>query len=146
MGKVFTIANSQNMNNYLTKVFGEIDLGIQEAINQTIDEIGKELSKKLRDTSPPKPGSKRARKYAKGWRYRASKLQSDGSFSAVVYNARYGWLTHLLEYGHPVRKKDGSVRWVEGQPHIGPADEWCKTEGVAKLQRAIQNELSKIKT
>ena len=145
MSKVFNIANSKNMTDYLTKVIGDIDLGVQEAVNQTIDELGKECSKRLRNTSPKAKGP-HGGKYAKGWRYRAKKMQSDGSFSAVVYNAKYGWLTHLLENGHPVRKKDGEVTWVAARPHIGPVNDWLQTDGVKKLQEAIQREIKNIKT
>ena len=141
MNHVFNIANSKNMTDYLTKVFGDIDLGIQESINATIDKIGKECSKKVRSLSPKDRG-----KYAKGWRYRAKKLQSDGSFSAVVYNAKYGWLTHLVEFDRPLVINGEKVKTIKGQPHVAPTNEWLQTEGVKMLKTAIQNEVKNLKT
>lgn len=138
MGHVFRIADWDHAQKYLEKVFGEVDLGVQEAVNQTIDEIGKEAAKRVRNASPKDRG-----KYAKGWRYRAVKMQPDGSFSAVVYNAKYGWLTHLVENGHPLRTKKG-FKWIKGYPHISEVNKWVQTEGVAKLQDCIQKEINKI--
>lgn len=142
MSKVFNIANSDNMDKYLTKVFGDVDLGVQEAINQTIEKIGKETAKRVRAESPKGYSGK----YAKGWRYRAKKVEVDGSFSTVVYNASYGWLTHLLENGHPIISKGAVVGYAKPQPHIAPVSEWVQTEGVKMLTDAIQKEIQNLKT
>ena len=143
MGHTFNIANSQNMTDYLTKVIGDIDLGVQEAVNKTIDKIGKEAAKQVRERSPKRKGGA----YSKGWRYRARKLQADGSFSAVVYNAKYGWLTHLLENGHPIINKKGEkVGYAKAYEHIKPVNDWLHTEGVKQLQDAIQKEIQNLKT
>ena len=140
-GHTFNIANSENMTAYLTKVFGDIELGVQEAVNESIDKIGKETSKRVREASPKKTG-----KYAKGWRYRARKMQPDGSFSAVVYNAKYGWMTHLIENGHPIVSKGSVVRTVKPRPHIKPVNDWVMTEGIKILTDAIQKEIKNLKT
>lgn len=149
-GHTFTIANSDNMEKYISKVLGEVDLGVQEAINATIDKIGKEGAKMVRNKSPQKGTAEYATgNYAKGWRYNATKRQADGSFSAVIHNAKYGWLTHLVEFSHPVFKKGPNgekiVTRSKATPHVAPTQEWLNTEGVKMLSDAINQEIQKIK-
>lgn len=147
MSKTFTIANSDSMNKYISKVLGEVDLGVQEAINETIDKIGKTGSKKVRELSPKKSG-----KYAKGWRYNATKRQPDGSFSAVIHNAKYGWLVHLLEFGHPVFGKDAQGNTIvkkdptKKNDHVEKTQEWINTEGLQMLINEINQQIMNIKT
>lgn len=138
MSHVFTISNSDSMMKYLNKVMQDVNLGTIEAINETVEKIGKETAKRVRDASPERTG-----KYKRGWRYRAKKVEADGSFSTVVYNAKYGWLTHLIENGHPIKTKDG-VKQVKGQPHISEVNKWVQTEGLKQLADAIQREIKKI--
>ena len=136
MSKTFNIADYNAVNAYISKVLGEVDLGVQEAINETIDQVGKENRKK-------------SGKYAKGWRYNATKRQTDGSFSAVIHNAKYGWLVHLLEFGHPVFKKDANGNTVviqaRANDHVARTQEWLNTEGLKMLADGINKEISKIK-
>lgn len=143
--KNINISDSKQLTDYTTKVFGEISLAVQDAVNQTLDEIAKECVKQLKAKSP-KEKIKSGGRYAKGWRYKTTKVRADGSFSVVIYNGRYGWLTHLLENGHPLKQKDGSVVWVEGRPHIKPVNDWLQTDGVKKLQETISQNIQNIKT
>lgn len=79
----------------------ELDEAISEAlkeyalkIDDTIQEATKKAVRKgtseLRKVSP---GS-----YAKYWRHKANKSRL--AYSETIYNDRYAWLTHLLEFPH----------------------------------------------
>lgn len=92
----------------IAKILEEYGQKVAENVDEIAAEVAQEAIVELKQTSPKKRG-----KYAKGWRKR--KLKS-GRW--VVYNFKYGNLTHLLEYGH-VKRNGGRTRAF---PHIKQAE------------------------
>ena len=128
----------------LSETLGVCSLAIQDAVNQAAEKVGKEAVSKLKATSPKGDNKKHA--YSKGWKYKVTKVQADGSFDIKIYNATYGSLTHLLEKGHPLVRNGAVIGRVKAQPHIGPVNDWVQTEGFKQIADAVQKAIQQIKT
>lgn len=122
-----------NINiNELTKTVNKIlqDYGneIAEGARVSSQQVAKETVKQLKATSPKNPhGSKRG--YAKTWKFAYEQTRL-GSFASIVYNDKNYHLTHLLENGHYAR----NGKWVDGKPHIAPAEE----KAIAAFEKKIK--------
>lgn len=141
--KEVKIGEAGDLQIVMSETLGVCSLAIQEAVNQAADKVGKEAVNKLKATSPK--GDNKTKAYSKGWRYRVTKVQADGSFEIKVYNATYGSLTHLLEKGHPIVRNGSVVGRAEAKPHIGPVNEWVQTEGFKQIADAVQQAIAKIR-
>ena len=141
--KEVKIGEAGDLQIVMSETLGVCSLAIQEAVNQAADKVGKEAAIKLKATSPK--GDNKTKAYSKGWRYRVTKVQADGSFEIKVYNATYGSLTHLLEKGHPIVRNGSVVGRAEAKPHIGPVNEWVQTEGFKQIADAVQQAIAKIR-
>ena len=105
---------------------------VSGALSEALDEVGKEAVKKLKATSPKKTGA-----YAKGWRFKRQ-VKGKNGFQAIVYNARRGQLTHLLEYGHPLVSDGKVVGQAKSESHIGPVNEWVQSELPRRFAQKVQ--------
>ena len=86
-----------------------------EHIFKCLKEGGKFAKMRVKQLSPSRTGD-----YAGGWSMRTKRRK--GRIEVVVYNAKAPGLTHLLEKGHVVRKKNGDGR-SKPIPHISTAQE-----------------------
>ena len=82
---------------------------VREKVDEAKEETAKSMVAELKQTSPEKRPS-----YKKGWRIKKT------SKALVVHNKTDYQLTHLLEYGHPLKD---SGRSTDGKPHIRPAEQ-----------------------
>ena len=123
----------------LRRTINEVLLGIgstaENDMKEVLMDVSKETAKKLKAESE-KHGW---RNYAKGWTYE-KKPDKKGRMNYVLYNKKYGPLTHLLENGHE------KVLWgkatgdrVPGTPHIAPVNDWLEEE----VPKAIEDSLNK---
>lgn len=86
-----------------------------EHIFKCLKEGGKFAKMRVKQLSPNRTGD-----YANGWSMRTKRRK--GRIEVVVYNAKAPGLTHLLEKGHVVHKKNGDGR-SKPIPHISTAQE-----------------------
>lgn len=101
---------------------------IEQYINVTMSDIeeivekhGNELKERIKRDSPVNTGE-----YKKGWRVKKEGFGT-GKPKCIVYNAKKGNITHLLEFGH-AKKSGGRTRAF---PHI------------AKNEKDVQEEFEK---
>jgi hypothetical protein len=97
---------------------------VKQNVDEAKQETAKEMIAELKQTSPEKRPS-----YKKGWKIKKT------SKSVIVHNATDYQLTHLLEYGHPVK---GGGRDTDAAPHIRPAEEKGIRKYLNKVERAIK--------
>ena len=112
---------------------------IQKDVDKAADEATKKGVQMLKATSPVNQdaGSKRKPgRYAKGWRV---KKESDVIGSRyIVHNATDYQLTHLLEYGHPLKRGGRQYGYANAYPHIAEAEQFMIDYFEKKIREAIQ--------
>lgn len=105
--------------------------GAKDAIEEGMNKCPKRAASKLRSVSPKNKGD-----YAKGWRVKRLKDKE-----AVVYNAQYPGLTHLLENGHVIRNQKGEYGRVNGIKHIEPVAEEVSEDFINTVSEALDKNL-----
>ena len=111
------------------KIMDGYSQDVREAVDQVVDDFGKQAKEDIKAASPKKTG-----KYRKGWRVKKEGGALGQVSTAIVHNATSYRLTHLLEHGH---QKAGGGR-VEGIPHIAPVEEELQTAFPQAVERAIE--------
>lgn len=101
---------------------------IQEDVEITSNEIGKEAKDELKQISPRRRGD-----YAKGWTVSKDKKKKN-LYLVKVWNKTNYQLTHLLEFGHATRN-GGRTRAF---PHIRPVEEKYKLKFEKELMNKIR--------
>ena len=111
------------------KILEQYQVNAIEVMNEVIDEVAKEGSKRLRQSSPRRTG-----KYAKGWTQTVEKGRL--TISAVIHGKSGTYqLAHLLENGHLTRN-GGRTKAIS---HIEPVNEWV-------IDEAVKRTISKLET
>lgn len=114
------------------RIFDSYDEEVQKTVNDVIDSVSKEAVQKLKSTSPKR---RRSGKYARSWTRKVeTKL---GIKSCTIYNARYAYLTHLLNNGHIIRNKSGTYGRKSGDNHIGNVEKWANQEVQSEIERRL---------
>ena len=104
------------------KILEQYSSDAAEVMNETIEQVAKDSSKRLKQTSPKRTG-----KYAKGWTQTVEKGRM--TVSAIIHGKSGTYqLAHLLEKGHLTRKGTRTKEIV----HIAPVDKWVVEEAVRR--------------
>lgn len=109
----------------VNKILEEYGAEIQRDVNRAAEDAALKGEQMLRATSPVNQDSGPKRKkgrYAKGW-----KVKKEGSANNAIYivhNATDYQLTHLLEYGHPLKKGGRQYGYAKAYPHIKAAEDF----------------------
>lgn len=91
---------------------------VMEATKASVKEQAEATVQELKTTSPKRTG-----KYARNWK---SKIAFEGmdDIRALVYNGGKTYrLTHLLEYGHDIKRDGRVVGHAPAKAHIRPAEQ-----------------------
>lgn len=139
--KEVAIGEAGDLQIAISSSLGTCNLAIQDALKQSAEKVCKEAVSRLKDNSPEDTGQ-----YKKGWKYKVSVMQADGSFDIRIYNAKRGSLTHLIEKGHPIIAHGENVGYQKARPHIGPVNDWVQTEGFNQIAKAVADAVAKLKT
>ena len=110
----------------------DIAEGVDKAIEQGMKTAPKECKKRLKELSPKDTGE-----YSKGWRIKRHRRPK----SAIVYNATNAHLTHLLEFGHVIKNKNGTYGRAPAHPHMKQAEEESVKLFVDTIESALDQEL-----
>lgn len=110
------------------KILTEYKDDISDIVEDDANEIGKEATTELKQTSPK--GARR--QYCKGWRLKKDKLGKN-RYTVKIHNKTDYQLTHLLEFGHAT--KNGG--YTEAQPHIRPVEEKYSKKFEEKIRKDI---------
>lgn len=126
----------------MQKLLTEYGDEVRNLTYEIVPEVGKEASKRLKQTSPSDTGA-----YRRGWAVQNAKDRL--GISSTVHNAKRYRLTHLLENGHinkegrRVQLKNG--KWVHivnprtpAYPHIAKVEQWAVHELEAEIKEAIK--------
>ena len=121
-------------------ILNEYGVEAAEALETAVDNVRKQVVRKLKDTSPKRPGHG---EYARSWTFQKTGKRARGVFlggvNVTVYNRDHYRLTHLLEYGHATRNKYGTYDPTPPHPHIAKVEEWA----IEELPKEFKKELNK---
>lgn len=110
---------------------------IQEGIEEIAKQTAKEDVNKLKHTT--NTYKVRSGKYNKGWTY-TNTLKAKYSFNYVVHNKDNYQLTHLLEKGHRIIGRDGTIKGqAKAFPHIAPVEEISNKTYETQVENLIKN-------
>ena len=121
--KSLELDDATDLRREINDVLLAYGLSVDETMQQAIDEVSKQAVLELRAASSENGW----KNYARGWVYE-SKADKKGIRRNVLYNKKYGQLTHLLENGHVIKNKKGTYGHTHGIKHIKPVEEWASDE------------------
>ncbi len=124
-------SNPNQLGELIAKYMKDYAEDVEDALEESMTEIGKEAVKDLKKTSPQKTG-----KYRRGWKVEWTKKRF--GYEGKVYNSKRGQLTHLLEFGHPLVRNGRVVGNVKAQPHIAPVDDWINEELPRRFEQKLK--------
>ena len=134
--KSLELDDAVDLRREINEVLLAYGLSVDETMQQAIDEVSKLAVLELRAASSENGW----KNYARGWVYE-SKADKKGIRRNVLYNKKYGQLTHLLENGHEKilwGKKPVSVGTrVAGKPHIKPVADMIEKELPKEIEKAL---------
>ena len=109
----------------VNKILEEYGAEIQRDVNRAAEDASLKGVQMLKSTSPVNQDSGTKRKpgkYARGW-----KVKKEGSTNNAIYivhNATDYQLTHLLEFGHPLKRGGRQYGYAKAYPHIKAAEDF----------------------
>jgi len=121
--------NIDQLASEIARGLKEYSQDIVRGINTKSEATAQNAAKALKEKSP-----KRFGKYAKGWKVKTEKFHGEPD-THTLYNGKYYWLTHLLEFGHA--KASGGR--VEAQPHISVVEEEVIETFLNEVEEVVQN-------
>lgn len=131
------IGDADAFRTTISNMLTNLGIKVEDQFQEATDEIGKEAVNKLKAANF---GRHKWNKYPRGWKYKAGKFVS-GSFECKIYNSTHGWLTHLLENGHPIFTKAGEkVGDAAAFPHIAPVQNWINEELPKRIAEKMRNQ------
>lgn len=123
----------------IDKILDEYANELGSKLEEIEKKVGKQTVATLKRTSPRETVDKRTDHYADGWRFNIERQPFKGYTRVVVYNAEQYQLTHLLEYGHDVKRRKGGpvVGHADANPHIAPAQEEAERLALSLIEKEI---------
>lgn len=118
-------------------ILNDYSTEIQEGIEEIAKKTAKEDVNKLKHTT--NTYKVRSGNYNKGWTY-TNILKAKYSFNYVVHNEDNYQLTHLLEKGHRIIGRDGTIKGqAKAFPHIAPVNEISNKTYETEVENLIKN-------
>lgn len=129
--------SSSHFSDEIRKMLNDYGGEVAQRMRGCVLQVAKDTAKELRQTSPV--GS--SGDYAKNWAYKPYKVH-DFISDYVVYNKKPTYrVAHLVEKGHAEPRAKRGKKYVDGKPHIKPAE----LKAMEKLEKELREELEAIK-
>lgn len=118
----------------INEILNDYTDDIQKGISDIAVEVAKEDVNKLRNANTYKV---RSGKYNRGWTSKTTKGMN--SISCIVHNKDNYQLTHLLEFGHQIKRNGTRVGSAKAFPHIAPVEKQSNEDYTKKVESLIRN-------
>lgn len=115
------------LNAEIVKAVKEYTGSVSEGIEKIIDDTAKKVLKDIKINAPRDTGD-----YAKG--LGITKQDNSTGVKRIIWNKKYGWKVHLLEFGH-AKRRGGRVA---GKAHFRPAYDKHVVNLNTRIKRVIQ--------
>lgn len=132
MAKSHRKAPSIELRKIVSEVLKEYGDEVEREVAEAIPDVADNVVRELYETSPNKTGD-----YAKGWTY-SYVTSKYGTVTVKVHNATDWQLTHLLEFGHAIKRGGRTVGFVKAYPHIKQRNEYAKELLIKKVEERIK--------
>ena len=119
----------------INEILNDYKDDIQQGISNIAQEVAKEDVNKLKNTTTTY--KVRSGKYNKGWSVKTTRGMN--SISCVVHNKDQYQLTHLLEYGHQIKRNGTKVGDAKAYKHIEPVEKQSNEKYSREVESLIRN-------
>ena len=117
-------------------ILEEYEDDAKEIIESVVKDVAKNASRELRKPDTGK-FKNRTGAYRRSWQSKTAKTTI--GVEAVVYaQAPEYRLTHLLEYGHALKRGGRTVGEVEAFPHISGVNDWAQEEAEKRIREELE--------
>ena len=129
--------DAMDLRRTIDEVLVGLGFNVETDMKAVLFNVSKEAVKKLKEESKKHGWTK----YGNGWTYE-KKPDKKGHMNYVLYNKKYGPLTHLLENGHEkVLWGKSTGERVDGIKHIEPVNAWLEEEVPKAIEDALNQTL-----
>ena len=119
----------------ISKMLEEFQGATEEVVEQAVKETAKEAVGELRMANPSGSGKYGSwTKYANSWDSKDTTGKRGFGYTTTIYNKKFPWLPHLLEFGHAVKGGGRSKAF----PHIAPVAEKAEENLIKNIKRRIK--------
>lgn len=98
-------------------IFAQYNDEVYDVMKNATDACAKTAVTMLRTQSPVDEKSPTGGAYAKSWKQKLG-VRKGRAYSRFAYNEKHYRLTHLLEYGHALKRGGRTVGQAKAVPHI----------------------------
>lgn len=123
-----SVINAANLQSVVSKYLEEYGKEVTNAVNETVQAVADNATAELKSA-----GTFKGRKYRGSWTNEVKKKA--GYTDATVFNQKHYRLTHLLEFGHAIKRGGRKVGSAAAFPHIAPVND--------KIGEMFEQELQK---
>lgn len=123
-----SVINSDRLQSAVSDILKEYGETVTDAVNECVQIVADKATAELKTA-----GSFKGRKYRGSWTNEVN--ERPGYTDAVVFNKRHYRLTHLLEFGHAVKRGGRVVGEASAFEHIAPVND--------KVAEMFESELKK---
>lgn len=123
-------------------------IDLAKAVNEVLEEYGREVETSVAKIIPDvaqetaerlntSPTPIKSGEYASGWTS-TQETSAVGKVTVRVYNEKKPQLTHLLEFGHAIKRGGRTIGNVRGIKHIKTRSEFAEDELMKKVEGEIK--------
>jgi len=137
MSKKVTV---DNLSSEIMKALKEFEGVTERDCEDGVLETAEEAVKELRRADPPNtPVYQSWKKYNSGWTKRTEKKRGAKGILAIVHNKTEYRLTHLLEYGHAIKRGGRKIGEADPFEHIAPVEKQAEENLVKNIRKKVEN-------
>lgn len=122
------VINSDRLQSAVSNILNEYGKTVTETVNECVQSVADKATAELKTA-----GTFKGRKYRGSWTNEVN--ERPGYTDAVVFNKRHYRLTHLLEFGHAVKRGGRVIGEAGAFEHIAPVND--------KVAEMFESELKK---
>lgn len=115
------------INAYLKDYKEDID----ELVKNTTDKLTNRAKKDIKNKSPKDTGD-----YSKGWSVKT--IKNAKTYTKKIWNPKKYRITHLLEFGHKVKRNGQIVGKATAIPHVRPVEEQYVKRFINEIEKGAK--------
>ena len=137
MAKSHRKAPSIELRKIVSEVLKEYGDEVEREVAEVVPDVADRVVQELYETSPVGTDTPNRGRYAKGWTY-SYVTSVYGTVTVKVHNKTDWQLTHLLEWGHAIKRGGRTVGFAQAYPHIKQRNEFAKELLIKKVEERIK--------